>query len=292
MGARYYDAALGRFISADTIIASLANPQSLNRYAYAYNNPINNTDPTGHWVPEGGEPNPKHPSKPKPPSNGNNNPPPNGGNHANDYGGDEDKHGGTPEKPYEPHTLPPGEDILDAGRGITYRTACNLYGCSQMHVYRLRWREAWFLEEVLFGIATDVPSDDLKKTILVNPALESLAGPAALALDEVYNQLSGSRSGIAKNLYPMLREVVGPTMLREGHYPNVTIALITNVEGVEHYDVPGYMMTGGWMLLVPRDAIIVSASDGTLGRQGTTLSPLWRYDITRAIGTVMNTFPY
>lgn len=39
---------LGRFISADTIIASLANPQSLNRYSYVYNNPINNTDPTGH----------------------------------------------------------------------------------------------------------------------------------------------------------------------------------------------------------------------------------------------------
>jgi RHS repeat-associated protein len=97
MGARYYDAALGRFISADTIIASLANPQSLNRYAYAYNNPINNTDPTGHWVPEGGEPNPKHPSKPKPPSNGNNNPPPNGGNHANDYGGDEKNRGSDPD---------------------------------------------------------------------------------------------------------------------------------------------------------------------------------------------------
>jgi RHS repeat-associated protein len=49
MGARYYDAALGRFISADTIIASLANPQSLNRYSYVYNNPINGTDPTGHY---------------------------------------------------------------------------------------------------------------------------------------------------------------------------------------------------------------------------------------------------
>jgi hypothetical protein len=50
MGARYYDAALGRFISADTIVASLANPQSLNRYSYVYNNPVNSTDPTGHMV--------------------------------------------------------------------------------------------------------------------------------------------------------------------------------------------------------------------------------------------------
>ncbi len=48
MGARYYDAALGRFISADAIVASFANPQSLNRYSYVSNNPINNTDPTGH----------------------------------------------------------------------------------------------------------------------------------------------------------------------------------------------------------------------------------------------------
>ncbi len=39
---------MGRFLSADTLIASFANPQSLNRFSYVYNNPINNTDPTGH----------------------------------------------------------------------------------------------------------------------------------------------------------------------------------------------------------------------------------------------------
>jgi RHS repeat-associated protein len=48
MGARYYDASLARFISADTIVPDPANPQALNRYSYAYNNPISNTDPTGH----------------------------------------------------------------------------------------------------------------------------------------------------------------------------------------------------------------------------------------------------
>ncbi|MGC9397236.1 MAG: RHS repeat-associated core domain-containing protein [Anaerolineae bacterium] len=46
--ARYYDPALGRFIQADTIVPSPANPQSLNRYAYTLNNPLRYTDPTGH----------------------------------------------------------------------------------------------------------------------------------------------------------------------------------------------------------------------------------------------------
>jgi RHS repeat-associated protein len=48
MGARYYDPALGRFISPDTMVPDTERPQSLNRYAYAYNNPIGNSDPTGH----------------------------------------------------------------------------------------------------------------------------------------------------------------------------------------------------------------------------------------------------
>ena len=47
-GARYYDAAQGRFISPDTIVQSPGNPQTLNRYAYAGNNPLSFVDPTGH----------------------------------------------------------------------------------------------------------------------------------------------------------------------------------------------------------------------------------------------------
>lgn len=43
-GARYYDPVLGRFISADTVIQSIRNPQSLNRYSYAPNNPLRYTD--------------------------------------------------------------------------------------------------------------------------------------------------------------------------------------------------------------------------------------------------------
>jgi RHS repeat-associated protein len=47
-GARYYDATLSRFISADTIVPSAADPQALNRYSYVNNNPLRYTDPSGH----------------------------------------------------------------------------------------------------------------------------------------------------------------------------------------------------------------------------------------------------
>lgn len=69
--ARYYDATIGRFISADTIVPGAngltvwpsdstalsawktagsgpANPQELNRYSYVSNDPLTRTDPTGH----------------------------------------------------------------------------------------------------------------------------------------------------------------------------------------------------------------------------------------------------
>ncbi len=47
-GARYYDSALGRFISADTVVPNAGNPQALNRYSYVGNNPLKYTDPSGH----------------------------------------------------------------------------------------------------------------------------------------------------------------------------------------------------------------------------------------------------
>jgi RHS repeat-associated protein len=47
--ARYYDAKIGRFISADTIVPDPVNPQALNRYSYCLNNPLKFTDPTGHY---------------------------------------------------------------------------------------------------------------------------------------------------------------------------------------------------------------------------------------------------
>ena len=45
--ARYYDATLGRFISADTLVPNPGNHQDFNRYTYGNNNPILFNDPTG-----------------------------------------------------------------------------------------------------------------------------------------------------------------------------------------------------------------------------------------------------
>ena len=47
-GARYYDAGIGRFISADTVVPRIFNPQSLNRYSYCLNNPLKYIDPSGN----------------------------------------------------------------------------------------------------------------------------------------------------------------------------------------------------------------------------------------------------
>lgn len=54
-GARYYEASVGRFTSADpAAIGSpkdfLADPQQLNLYAYARNNPLKYTDPSGEFA--------------------------------------------------------------------------------------------------------------------------------------------------------------------------------------------------------------------------------------------------
>jgi len=46
--ARLYDPTLGRFITADTIVPDPSDPQSLNRYSYARNNPLSRIDPDGH----------------------------------------------------------------------------------------------------------------------------------------------------------------------------------------------------------------------------------------------------
>ncbi len=47
-GARYYDPKLGRFITPDTVVQAPSNPQTLSRYSYCSNNPVNRVDPSGH----------------------------------------------------------------------------------------------------------------------------------------------------------------------------------------------------------------------------------------------------
>jgi RHS repeat-associated protein len=55
MQARYYDPAVGRFISPDPVRPASGNPFNFNRYAYASNNPIINIDPTGTAACSGGK---------------------------------------------------------------------------------------------------------------------------------------------------------------------------------------------------------------------------------------------
>ena len=47
MRARYYNAAIKRFINQDTVTGSIESSQSLNRYAYVEGNPISYLDPFG-----------------------------------------------------------------------------------------------------------------------------------------------------------------------------------------------------------------------------------------------------
>ncbi|MDP3938570.1 MAG: RHS repeat-associated core domain-containing protein, partial [Deltaproteobacteria bacterium] len=48
LGARYYAPAIGRFLQPDDL-GNPFDPQSLNRYTYARNNPVNFLDPTGQF---------------------------------------------------------------------------------------------------------------------------------------------------------------------------------------------------------------------------------------------------
>ncbi len=48
--ARYYSPALGRFISRDPFPGVLSQPDTLNPYVYALNNPVRYTDPSGEFI--------------------------------------------------------------------------------------------------------------------------------------------------------------------------------------------------------------------------------------------------
>jgi RHS repeat-associated protein len=53
--ARYFFNGHGRFTSPDSFGGDIANPQTLNLYAYVLNNPLRYTDPSGHWYDEAGK---------------------------------------------------------------------------------------------------------------------------------------------------------------------------------------------------------------------------------------------
>ncbi|MCA9996783.1 MAG: RHS repeat-associated core domain-containing protein, partial [Anaerolineales bacterium] len=46
--ARFYVPSIGRFLSPDSLVPNPSDPQSLNRYTYVRNSPLNRVDPTGH----------------------------------------------------------------------------------------------------------------------------------------------------------------------------------------------------------------------------------------------------
>ncbi|MEO6060676.1 MAG: RHS repeat-associated core domain-containing protein, partial [Thermoflexales bacterium] len=46
--ARFYSPALGRFVSADTIVPGAGNSQAYNKYIYVRGNPLRRTEPSGH----------------------------------------------------------------------------------------------------------------------------------------------------------------------------------------------------------------------------------------------------
>jgi len=53
LNARYYNGTIGRFVTQDPVFwgnQNLSDPQSLNAYSYANNNPITLSDPSGKWA--------------------------------------------------------------------------------------------------------------------------------------------------------------------------------------------------------------------------------------------------
>ncbi len=72
--ARYYNSRLGRFMSGDPLDGDISDPQTLNKYAYVRNNPINEIDPTGlsgYCFPWGcSDPTPIPPPPPNPVNSG------------------------------------------------------------------------------------------------------------------------------------------------------------------------------------------------------------------------------
>ncbi|MGO9372149.1 MAG: RHS repeat domain-containing protein [Syntrophobacteraceae bacterium] len=69
MRGRYYDDGTGRFLNKDLIPGNIRKPQSLNRYAYVSNNPINLVDPRGLQEQEPEQEQEVYPGDPRPEDN-------------------------------------------------------------------------------------------------------------------------------------------------------------------------------------------------------------------------------
>jgi hypothetical protein len=52
-GARYYSPEVRVFTQPDTLLPDPYDPQALNRYSYALNNPLKYSDPSGHYIESG-----------------------------------------------------------------------------------------------------------------------------------------------------------------------------------------------------------------------------------------------
>jgi RHS repeat-associated protein len=48
--ARYNSSSLGRFMSPDPLGGRILDPQTLNKYSYVRNNPLNLIEPTGMYI--------------------------------------------------------------------------------------------------------------------------------------------------------------------------------------------------------------------------------------------------
>jgi RHS repeat-associated protein len=91
--ARFFDDALGRFISPD--IFTFGGSQGLNRYSYGLNNPVKYTDPSGHCVGPGGHDFPDgNPACNSGGDNGNDNGNNNGDNNGSSNEGNSGNNGG------------------------------------------------------------------------------------------------------------------------------------------------------------------------------------------------------
>jgi len=95
---------INRFLSPDTIVPGVANPQALNRYSYVLGNPLRYTDPTGHYcvgddedcADEGGD-------GPAPTGNS--------GNNGGGGGGGGDPHDDDDADPSPNHVVPPNCNV-------------------------------------------------------------------------------------------------------------------------------------------------------------------------------------